>query len=244
MEVYGVVYLIVNMVNGKRYVGQTIQPLAKRFNAHTYADSLLGKAIRKYGKENFHCGVIKTCTSKAELNATEKHFIAALNCKAPYGYNLTDGGDCDYIVSDEARAIMSAKHKGVPKSPGHRAKIKEALSGEKHYFFGKHHTKKTRAKISASQSGEKHYFFGKHHKDESRSKMSIAKRGYSPYKNLIAELDAHKFSYHHLAALLNLSQASVSMKISGKRNFTARDKIKLEEIFGKPAEYLLQRDDE
>lgn len=57
MEVYGVVYLIVNMVNGKRYVGQAIQPLAKRFNAHAYADSLIGKAIRKYGKENFHCGV-------------------------------------------------------------------------------------------------------------------------------------------------------------------------------------------
>ena len=244
MKPFGIVYLIWNMVNGKKYVGQTIQPLYVRFDQHSRANTVIGNAIRKYGAENFRYGVIKTCSTKTELNAYEKHFIAVLHSKAPYGYNLTDGGDCDYIISDEARAIMSAKRKGVPKSPEHRAKIKEALSGEKHYFFGHHHTKETRARISASQSGEKHYFFGKHHTDKSRSKMSIARRGYSPYKNLIAELDAHKFSYHHLAALLDLSEASVSMKMSGKRKFTERDKIKLEEIFGKPAEYLLQRDDE
>ena len=113
---------------------------------------------------------------------------------------------------------MSAKRKGVQKSPEHRAKIKAALSGENHYFFGKHHT------------------------DESCSKMSVAKRGSSPFKNLIAELDAHKFSYHRLASILDLSQAGISMKMSGKRNFTATDKIKLEKIFGKSAEFLLQRD--
>lgn len=239
MEVYGVVYLIVNMVNGKRYVGQTIQPLAKRFNAHAYADSLIGKAIRKYGKENFHCGVIKTCTSKAELNATEKHFIAVLNCKAPYGYNLTDGGE----------GIA-----GLKRSSETRAKISIAQIGEKHHFFCKHHTSEQKAQIASKLKGKKRppevgkkisaTKKGTHFSAKHCLSMSIAQRGYSPYKNLIAELDAHKFSYHHLAALLNLSQASVSMKISGKRNFTARDKIKLEEIFGKPAEYLLQRDDE
>ena len=74
--------------------------------------------------------------------------------------------------------------------------------------------------------------------------MSIAQRGYSSDKNLIVELDAHKFSYHHLASLLSLTYQTVSYKISGKRNFTARDKVKLEEIFGKLAEYFLQRDDE
>lgn len=34
MEVIGVIYLIWNLVNGKRYVGQTTQPLKKRFDAH------------------------------------------------------------------------------------------------------------------------------------------------------------------------------------------------------------------
>lgn len=34
MEVFGVVYLIINLTNGKKYVGQTVKTAAKRFNAH------------------------------------------------------------------------------------------------------------------------------------------------------------------------------------------------------------------
>ncbi|MBR3746701.1 MAG: GIY-YIG nuclease family protein [Selenomonadaceae bacterium] len=242
MDEPGVIYFIWNMINGKRYVGQTTNSLKKRMAQHKSGNLVVDKAIQKYGIKNFRYGVIKSCASREELNCWEKYFIAALKTKHPYGYNFTDGGDCNFTVSDESRAKMSAKRKGVQKSPEHRAKIKAALSGENHYFFGQHHTKKTRAKISASQSGENHYFFGKHNTDESRSKMSVTRRGSSPFKNLIAELDARKMSYHRLASILDLSQAAVSMKMSGKRNFTTKDKIKLEEIFCKSAEFLLQRD--
>lgn len=239
MEVYGVVYLIVNMVNGKRYVGQTIQPLAKRFNAHAYADSLIGKAIRKYGKENFHCGVIKTCTSKAELDVAEKHFIAVLNCKAPYGYNLTDGGE----------GIA-----GLKRSSETRAKISIAQIGEKHHFFCKHHTAEQKAQIALKLKGKKRppevgkkisaTKKGTHFSAKHCLSMSIAQRGYSPYKNLIAELDARQMTYRILSELMGLSPANFARKMRGERNFTVKDKSKLEEIFGKPAEYLLQRDDE
>ena len=34
MEVCGVVYLLIDGTNDCEYVGQTVQPLAKRFNAH------------------------------------------------------------------------------------------------------------------------------------------------------------------------------------------------------------------
>ncbi|MBR0262166.1 MAG: GIY-YIG nuclease family protein [Selenomonadaceae bacterium] len=34
MKPFGVVYLIINLINGKKYVGQTVQPLRKRFNKH------------------------------------------------------------------------------------------------------------------------------------------------------------------------------------------------------------------
>ena len=63
---FGVVYLIWNTVNGKRYVGQTVQPLKTRFNQHSHTETVIGKAIRKYGKENFRYGVIKSCASKAK----------------------------------------------------------------------------------------------------------------------------------------------------------------------------------
>lgn len=42
------------MVNGRRYVGQTVQPLKRRFNENVKGNYPIGRAIRKYGKENFY----------------------------------------------------------------------------------------------------------------------------------------------------------------------------------------------
>ncbi len=66
----------------------------------------------------------------------------------------------------------------------------------------------------------------------------------SPFKNLLIEMDKHKITYRKLAELLGFkNDATVSEKMSGKLNFTAEDIVKLVKIFGKPAEYLLERDD-
>ena len=48
----GYIYMFTNKVNGKMYVGQTICR-NQRYIQHLKEDSLLGKAIRKYGIENF-----------------------------------------------------------------------------------------------------------------------------------------------------------------------------------------------
>lgn len=87
MEVFGVVYLIQNMKNGKKYVGQTTQPLEIRFNQHAHAKSAIGRSIRHNGIENFRYGVIKSCATREELNHWEKFFISKLKTKSPYGYN-------------------------------------------------------------------------------------------------------------------------------------------------------------
>ena len=68
MEVFGVVYLIQNMKNGKKYVGQTTQPLEVRFNQHAYSKSAIGRSICQDGIENFRYGVIKSCATREELN--------------------------------------------------------------------------------------------------------------------------------------------------------------------------------
>ena len=70
-----------------------------------------------------------------------------------------------------------------------------------------------------------------------------ARREDSPYKNLLKELDARHMSYRDLAKLLGVSHSNVACKMRGERNFTVKDKAKLIEIFGKPIEYLLARDD-
>ena len=129
MKAFGVVYLIINLVNGKKYVGQTVKTAAKRFNEHTRQNTFIGRAIRKHGKENFRYGVIKSCASKSEMDYWEKFFIKTLKTKSPNGYNLTDGGGSCIGFAEEVLVKMSAKRKGVPKSREHRIKI--ALSHRK-----------------------------------------------------------------------------------------------------------------
>ena len=94
MKNFGVVYLIIDMVTSKKYVGQITFTVEKRFNEHAYSkESLIGRAIRKHGKENFRYGVIRSCASKVEMNELEKYFIATLKTKKPFSYNMTDDGE-------------------------------------------------------------------------------------------------------------------------------------------------------
>ena len=118
-----------------------------------------------------------------------------------------------------------------------------AKSGENNPFFGKHHTPETCAKISDALSGANHPNYGKTLPPETCSKLSAANRAYSPFKNLVAELNARGITYVAFAKLLGLSNKTITDKMRDRGNFTARDKAKLVEIFGKPIEYLLARDD-
>jgi len=55
-QMMGVVYLLVNRINKKAYVGMTIQRLGARLSYHLTGKNsyfLLSKALRKYGPENF-----------------------------------------------------------------------------------------------------------------------------------------------------------------------------------------------
>ena len=89
---YGVIYKITNKFNCKDYIGQTVQTLKERFKQHTKADSVIGHAIRKYGRKNFTIEVIEECETREQLNEREIFWIAFFNCKVPNGYNYTDGG--------------------------------------------------------------------------------------------------------------------------------------------------------
>ncbi|MBR1647528.1 MAG: hypothetical protein IJ685_12240 [Selenomonadaceae bacterium] len=56
-------------------------------------------------------------------------------------------------------------------------------------------------------------------------------------------MDKRELTYKELAKFLSLSLTVVSMKLRGECNFTAKDKAKLFEIFGKPVDYLLFKDE-
>ena len=91
---YGVIYKVTCTTNCKIYVGQTTLSIQERFNAHSKADSLLGKDIRSFGRENFRIEVIEECENADQLNERERFWINELNCKFPNGYNTMNGGSC------------------------------------------------------------------------------------------------------------------------------------------------------
>ncbi len=93
------IYLLTNLTNGKRYVGQTRLPLARRWKQHLRdanngSTTLIGRALRKYGAHAFSSSVLCTCASQKELDARECEYISVLGTHSSLGkgYNLTAGG--------------------------------------------------------------------------------------------------------------------------------------------------------
>ena len=93
----GFIYKITNTLNGKVYVGQTIQNIKERFYQHCalkYSKDALKmaihKAILKYGKQNFSIEVIEEVESE-NLNEREIYWIKYFN-SYKNGYNETLGG--------------------------------------------------------------------------------------------------------------------------------------------------------
>ena len=113
------IYLITNLINGKKYVGQTQRTVEERFKEHARANSLIGRVIRKYGKENFKLEILTECENLDKANEMEIYFIKTLDCKKPKGYNLTDGGNGrqGFRHSKKSRLLMSISLKRHYKNP-------------------------------------------------------------------------------------------------------------------------------
>lgn len=94
----GYIYKVTNKINGKIYIGQTIQSVKDRWYRHCGKSGIskaelnthFKRAILKYGKENFTVETIEVCDS-TKLNDREKFYISYYNSYIN-GYNSTIGG--------------------------------------------------------------------------------------------------------------------------------------------------------
>ena len=91
----GCIYLITNPINGKVYVGQTLNYM-KRMNEHKNSGKTpkyyFSHAISKYGWENFTKEILIDDVPEEDLDNLEINYIDFYNSFGPGGYNLTIGG--------------------------------------------------------------------------------------------------------------------------------------------------------
>jgi group I intron endonuclease len=171
----GFIYLVTNTINGKQYVGQTINFVVrkKKHEKNAVGGSMLAFhcAIRKYGTFSFLWEILcsKKLPSISEekewMDHWEKHYIAKLNTIAPNGYNLTVGGEgvLGLVFSDESRRKMSVSAVKRCLSPSWKAK--SGASRRKLWEDPEFREKTTRAHI------------GKHLSQQAKDKVSKANKG-------------------------------------------------------------------
>ena len=113
-----VVYVAMNDVNKKIYVGVTKQNLNKRMISH-FADAKTGRrsgafqrAICKYGRGAFSFYIFSTHNTYDEAKQNE---VSAISDLAPE-YNMTAGGEgtVGWVPSDETKKKISVSRKGQP----------------------------------------------------------------------------------------------------------------------------------
>lgn len=105
------IYKITNNINGKCYIGKTLNSIEERWKEHLYdyqklrcKDRPLYRAFNKYGIENFSIEQVEECEENV-LSEREQYWIKYYN-SYHYGYNATLGGDgkqyIDYDLVVEA----------------------------------------------------------------------------------------------------------------------------------------------
>jgi group I intron endonuclease len=141
------IYRVTCLTTEKAYIGLTTMGVARRWRFHLSsakrgASNNLARAIRKYGAEDFEVMHVASSLDANAMGETEQVIIRQDNTLAPYGYNITPGGDGIKDPSDIIRMGMSYRHL----TEKHKSNISRGLSGRTV-------SSETRKKIAASLAG-------------------------------------------------------------------------------------------
>lgn len=176
----GSIYLITNLINNKKYVGQTKRQITTRIKEHlqiaqnTKYNLHLYNSIRKYGVDNFSIEVLKTDIPEMELDKWEMYYIGLYDTyNNGYNNTLGGGGVRGYHHSEETKQkISKSQLEHQERYTEERAKkISYALKGRPFSEEHKKHLSESRLKNPIKYCGEANGFYGKHHTQESKQKM-------------------------------------------------------------------------
>nr|DAG32495.1 MAG TPA: intron associated endonuclease [Caudoviricetes sp.] len=205
MEIYNdtyCVYIHINKINGKKYVGQTVSgdnPNKRWKNGMGYkTQKLFYRAIQKYGWDGFDHEIVASNLTLEEANHFEEILIDKLDTmNLAHGYNLKSGGENNRLseetkrkisdahkgktFSDEQRKNISEGHKGGTITDEHKKRISEANKGKKL-------SDETKMKIGQASLGRN---VGRKHTEEELEKMRKKKKcknGRVYHKNTVMQL--------------------------------------------------------
>jgi group I intron endonuclease len=188
------VYSIENKLNGKIYIGKTIN-YTKRWITHKsvakggkakYPEKYfaLHTAITKYGSNNFEFNLIEHCADNISANESEKYWISYLKEFGIKLYNETLGGD--------------GATPGIKFTEEHKKKISESRKGYKASIESRINMSKAR---KLEFAGEKN----------NKAKMTEA-----TVREIKSLYKTGKYTHRSLGKLFGLTHGTIGKIISGK----------------------------
>ena len=160
---YGYIYITVNLINGKKYIGQHKGTFDSNYLG---SGKLIRRAIKKYGKDNFVVSILEYAPTKEKLNELEIDYIDKLKKNGVENYNLAKGGNCIGSIYDYMTPEQIEKHKEkISKTPKNRKieyneeelekRRKRAIERNKSLFMKKICVKRNKDRVWRKETLEK-----------------------------------------------------------------------------------------
>ena len=176
--------MVTNLINGKKYIGQTARTLSARWKSHLSSArngsmTFFHQHIRECGEASFDVEQLGVAVGTKAADEMESFYIETLKTSdSQFGYNRALGG-ANGKRGAECVAAMSHRMKGnrngvnFKPSQEHREKLRQSRLGKPGWALGRKFTESHRAAMSDAWKKRKGYAVSA----ETRAKISAAKKG-------------------------------------------------------------------
>lgn len=232
MDIVCGIYCIENIINHKRYIGQSIN-IYQRWKTHNsdlnnrkHHNDYLQRAWDKYGADNFIFYILECCNPSL-LDDLEVKYIREFNSDNKFnGYNLNSGGSSgNQIPNEYVRNKMRNNHADV--------------SGENNPNYGKHMSDETKQKMIVNRNtlkGENHPNYGKTFSEEIKAKMRENHADFSGPNHprcrpvYCPELDQEFWGAVEVEQMLGIDRTYIAACLSGRQKSAGKHPITGEKL--------------
>ena len=227
------IYKIVNIINGKFYIGSTKnikERCAEHFNRlknNSHHSVKFQNDYDIYGRDAFVCEVIEEIpyeggANREKMYEREQYWIDKLDAKNK-GYNIADSKFGDALTHHPLREniierITNTARKNISEMTPEERKEKWGQNGALNGMYGRHRTDEERKHLSEVNKGRTPPNKGKHHSEETKKKLSKAR-----IESGIAKGEKNPFygKHHSEETKKKLSEYQKGKKPSNRRKVLA-----------------------